>query len=376
MSLTRRYFLGAVGAGTAATVLPLPLGERALAATQQSSAIGPVTAVLLNSNENAYGPFPKVIAAMREALARANRYPDAAQELFVERVAKLHGVSPKQVIVGCGSTEILKVSAEAFTGPGKKLIMAAPTFEKVGHFAQAVGAEVLRVPLTREFAHDLPAMLARSSEAGLIYLCNPNNPTASLTPRKDLEAFISKLPPEVHVLVDEAYHHFATASQEYASFLDRPVANERVIVARTFSKAYGLAGMRLGYGISSASTIERMRPHRLPMNGNVAVLSCALAALDDQTSLGACVRRNAVDRAEFISQARARRLSAIPSHANFGMMDTGRAVASVIEHFRKQGVLVGRPFPPLDTHLRVSFGLPAEMERFWQAWDQLPQARG
>jgi len=377
MGLTRRHFLGAVGAGAAATTWSLPLGPRALAATQRGSNAGTLASpILLNSNENAYGPFPRVVTAMRDALARANRYPDAAQEQFVERVSKLHAVSPKQVLVGCGSVEILKMCASAFTGPGRKLIMASPTFEQIGRFAQTAGAEVVRIPLTKNFAHDLPAMLAAATEAGLIYICNPNNPTASITPRKDLEAFLSKVPAATHVLIDEAYHHFAIPSPEYASFLDRPAANDRVIVARTFSKVYGLAGMRLGYGISSISAIERMRPHRLNESGNVAVLTSALTALDDDASLHASVRRNALDRDEFISQARARKLSAIPSQTNFAMFDTGRPVQGVIEHFKKHSVLVGRPFPPMDSYLRVSFGLPAEMERFWQVWDQQPQARG
>lgn len=377
MGLTRRHFLGAMGAGAAASALPLPLGPRALAATQRDSNAGTLASpILLNSNENAYGPFPKVVSAMRDALARANRYPDAAQERFVERVSKLHSVSPKQVLVGCGSVEILRMCATAFTGPGRKLIMASPTFEQVGRFAQTAGAEVVRIPLTKNFAHDVAAMLTAATDAGLIYICNPNNPTASITPRKDLEAFVSKIPAATHVLIDEAYHHFAIPSPGYASFLDRPLANDRVIVARTFSKVYGLAGMRLGYGISSVSTIERMRPHRLNENGNVAVLSSALTALDDDASLQASVRRNTVDRDEFTSQARARKLSAIASHANFAMIDTGRPVQAVIEHFKKHGVLVGRPFPPMDSYLRVSFGLPAEMERFWQVWDQQPQARG
>jgi histidinol-phosphate aminotransferase len=366
-----------VGAGAAATAWPLPLGERALAATEKGSAAGRLASpIRLNSNENAYGPFPKALAAMREAITRVHRYPDAPKEKFVERVAALHAVTPKQVLMGCGSVEILKVCAAAFTGAGRKLLMASPTFESIGRFAETAGAEVLRVPLLSDFAHDLSTMLAKAGEAGLVYICNPNNPTASLTPRQDLEAFISRLPPSTHVLIDEAYHHFAVASPEYASFLDRPVANERVIVARTFSKVYGLAGMRLGYGISSPPTVQRMRPYGLNDNANVAVLNSALAALDDELSLRASVHRNSVDRAEFINQARARKLSAIPSHANFAMIDTGQKVGAVIEHFKKKGVLVGRPFPPLDSYLRVSFGLPAEMERFWRVWDQLPQARG
>lgn len=378
MSLTRRHFLGAVGASTAAaTVANFPLRGRALAAVQPTANSGTIASpILLNSNENAYGPSSKVMAAMREALSRANRYPDSAQRQFVERVAAMHGIAPNRVIIGCGSVEILKQCANAFTGPGRKLILAAPTFEAIANFAKTGGAEVVHVPLTKDAAHDLPAMLSRAEGAGLIYVCNPNNPTASLTLRKDLEAFLSKVPPQTYVLVDEAYHHFAVESPDYASFLDHPFGFDRLIVARTFSKVYGLAGMRLGYGIASVPTIERMQPHRLAENSNVAVLSSALVALDDEPSLRASVRRNSADRSEFMRQARTRKLSPIPSLANFAMFDTGMQVRDVIEHFRAHGVLVGRPFPPMDTHLRVSFGLPGEMEKFWRTWDQLPAAQG
>lgn len=379
MHLTRRTFLEALGTGTAAaTALQLPFAGSTRAATPAVSAGGSAAPpILLNSNENAYGPSAGVSAAIRDAVGAANRYPDAARREFIERVAARHRVSEKQVLVGCGSVEILRVAAQAFTGPGKKLIMASPTFEVIGHFAEAVGAEVVRVRLTSDFAHDLSAMLAAiGSGAGLVYICNPNNPTASLTPRRELDAFIGKLPAQAHVLIDEAYHHFATPSADYASFLDRAASSDRVFVARTFSKAYGLAGLRLGYAVGPAPVIERMLKLMSPENSNISALRAAIAGLADEEGTRAAVERNAADRAEFMRQARQRKLSPIPSHANFAMMDVGRPVSGVIDDFKKRGILVGRPFPPFDSYLRVSFGRPAEMTEFWRVWDELPRRAG
>ncbi len=371
MTLSRRNFLRNVGVGAAAAgaVSALPLGESLLFATEPPRAARPGGPILLNSNENAYGAFPSVYAAMQQALSLCNRYPE--DDRFIERVAALHKVKAEQVLAGCGSGEILRIAASAFTGPGKKLVQASPTFEALGAYARAGGAEVARVPLDKNSAHDLDAMLAAcQSGAGLVYICNPNNPTASLTPRSDLETFLKKLPAGVVVLMDEAYHHFVD-SPEYTSFLDRPVESEQMLVSRTFSKVYGLAGARLGYSVAPFKVTEAMRPHRLFDSGNQMVLHGAMAALEDSAAMHAAARRNAGDRAEFARQAQGRKVSLVPSQANFVMAHTGRPVREVIAHFRQQNILVGRPFPPMETYLRVSLGRPAEMQAFWKAWDQM-----
>ncbi len=372
VNLTRRTFLSALGGGTAAAAtLRVPFAGVAAASTPAGSAIR------LDANENAYGPTLRVRQAIGEAIGQAHRYPGTARREFVEQIAKMHGVSSEQVLIGCGSVEILQAAAHAFTGLKKTLVMPSPTFEVIGEVAEKAGTQVVRVPLGKDFAHDTSAMRAKiSEETGLVYICNPNNPTASLTPRRDLDELISKLPPETFLIVDEAYHHFAADSRDYASFLDRPAGNERVIVVRTFSKVYGLAGMRLGYAIGSRGTIERIRPWLGFGNANIAILHGASAALKDEEAMRFSVRRNASDRAMFIKQAQLRKLSPIPSYANFAMMDVGRQVTEVIEYFKKRNIFVGRPFPPLNTHLRVTFGRPEEMRAFWRAWDQLPALTG
>lgn len=375
MTLSRRNFLRNVGMGAAAAgaVSALPLGESLLFAGEPPRAARVGGPILLNANENAYGAFPSVRSAMQEAFSVCNRYPDASEETFRERVAAFHKVKVEQVMAGCGSGEILKIAADTFTGPGKKLVQASPTFEALGAYARAGGAEVVRVPLNKDSAHDLDAMLAAcGSDTGLVYICNPNNPTASLTPRRDLETFLKKLPAGVVVLMDEAYHHFVD-SPDYTSFLDRPVEGEQMLVARTFSKVYGLAGARMGYGVAAPKRIEAMWQHRLFDSTNQMALHGAMAALDDSAAMHAAVERNARDRAEFVKQAQARKVALVPSQANFVMMHTGRPVREVIAHFQQQNIRVGRPFPPMETYLRVSLGRPAEMQAFWKAWDQMPR---
>ena len=211
-----------------------------------------------------------------------------------------------------------------------------------------------------------------SASTTLVYICNPNNPTASLTPRKDLENFIGKLPASTFVVIDEAYHQYAGQSAMYSSFIDHPVDNAQVIVTRTFSKVYGLAGLRLGYAVASPNTIQKMRRFASQDNINTVVIQAAAAALDDVEAVNDAVRRNTDDRQEFFNQALARALKPIDSHANFVMMNTFHPAEEVIQYFRKNHVLIGRSFPAMNTYIRVSLGRPEEMERFWQAWDMLP----
>jgi histidinol-phosphate aminotransferase len=375
MNSSRRGFLRSLGLGTAASfTVEWPLAGRLRAVTfEPSRSSQDPDLILLYSNENPYGPPPKVIDVIKASAPSVNRYPRLEYRSLVERIAGLHNVKPDQVLLGCGSTEVLRMAAYAFLAPGKQLIHASPTFEAVEHYGRAAGSDVIPVPLARDFAHDLQGMLARTSASStLVYICNPNNPTASITPRKDLEIFISRLPASTFVLIDEAYHHYAGKSGMYASFIDRPLGDDRVIVARTFSKVYGMAGLRLGYAIASREAIEQMRKFATEDNINAIATRAAGAALDDTGTISEFVQRNANDRQEFFNQAMGRAVKPIDSHANFVMMNTFHPAREVIEHFRKHNILIGRPFPPLDTYIRVSLGRAEEMRAFWAAWDKLP----
>jgi histidinol-phosphate aminotransferase len=369
----RDFFRLAAGATSAALPWPrMGLGSHSLTQSGESRAAGDGL-IRLYSNENAYGPSPKVADAIRSAALSSNRYPRLEYHSLIERIAASHQIPSDRVLLGCGSTEILRMAACAFLGPGKQVIHASPTFESIEHYARAIGSEAIQVPLTPGFAHDLEAMSARvTPSANLLYICNPNNPTATLTPRKDLETFIRKLPASAFVIIDEAYHHYAIGSGMYASFIDHPVADERVIVTRTFSKAFGLAGLRLGYAVASPNVIQQMKRFGIEDNINALATPAAMAALDDTDGVSDFIQHNADDRQEFFNQAMARSLKPIDSHANFVMMNTFHPAVQVIEHFRKDNILIGRHFPPMDTYIRVSLGRPEEMLAFWRTWDTLP----
>jgi histidinol-phosphate aminotransferase len=374
MPTTRRNFFRNLAAGAAVTASLPPLADLAFSELVPGArASEPGGPIILSRNENAYGPSQKVIASMLNSLQFANRYPDPAVSALHDRITQSHSIKPEQLVLGCGSGEILSITASSFLGPGKTLITAVPTFESIGRCAKALGAQVVEIPLDKNHSHDLPAMLARAdATTGLVYICNPNNPTASLTPRNDLEEFIRKLPPTTTVLLDEAYHHFVGAAPDYISFIDKPMNDGRVIVARTFSKVFGLAGIRVGYAVGAPEKIQALSARRLPEGLNAVGARAALVAYDDLEYVQMSEKRNATDRQEFFSQAKARKVQAIPSYANFAMLKTSRPAVEVIDHFKKNNVLIARLFPSMSTHVRVSFGTPPEMKEFWRVWDLMP----
>jgi histidinol-phosphate aminotransferase len=379
MAISRRHLLRRIGAAAAAATAVPSLAEASLGAVlggDTTSAAGGVAGgpIRLNRNENARGPSANVIATIREAAhTAAHRYPDVEVEALRNRIASFHGLPPDRVVVGCGSGEILRIAADAFVGPRHSLIVAQPTFELIGAYAQRAGADIVAVPLRKDFSHDLPAMLARSDAAtGLVYICNPNNPTGSLTRRRELEGFIRELPETTYVLIDEAYHHYVGESPDYASFIDRPVDDSRVIVARSFSKIYGLAGLRAGYAVAAPETARKLASCRLLESINVVAASAAVAALDDQEYVRLSVTRNVDDRQEFVNQAHARMLKPIDSQTNFVMVNLERPALEIIERFRQYGILLPPPVPSFEKYIRVSLGSPAEMREFWEVWDLMP----
>ncbi len=388
MPISRRSLLRSLGVGAAVgaaapalRALPIsPATEAALWGNSAPAARADRVAtaaepILLYRNENPYGPSEKVLTVLRESAASGNRYPRTEYDTLTDKLAALHKVKREQIVLGCGSGEILCMAAMAYLKPGKTLVEAAPTFPALGKLAQTAGIEVANVPLNKMYEHDLPTMLDRAgTSAGLVYIVNPNNPTGSLTPRKDLEAFLAKLPASIPVLIDEAYHHFATPGGAYESFLDRPIGDPRVIVARTFSKIYGLAGMRIGYAVATPEVAKRLAAGFPGWSVSVLSARAAIAALDDVEYVRLGVKRNNDDRQEFMNQVNARMLRAIDSQTNFVMVNPMRPPDEVIEHLKKHNILIGPKYPALDKYIRVSLGTPEEMKMFWQAWDLLPPA--
>jgi histidinol-phosphate aminotransferase len=373
MLLSRRRLLRRIADGALVSgALPFIAECSLTPTTPPSHATAHGGPIRLNLNENPYGPSERVRVAILESLSLVNRYPEATDAL-VSEIARLHAVKPAQVVVGCGSNEILRIAAATFLGRGKTLVLASPTFEPMADYARSAGAEIATAPLTRQYAHDLDAMLAHvDASVGLVYVCNPNNPTGSLTPRKDLEAFIRKLPSTTRVLIDEAYHHYAGTSAVYASFIDRPVDDSRVIVTRTLSKIHGLAGLRLGYAIASTEAARQLASGRLPMAVSVLAVRVGVTALGESDHVRLSAEQNANHRQEFYNQANARMLPVIDSHANFVMLNTGGPAEAAVDHMKKHNILVAPPIPSMAKYIRVSLGRPQEMREFWRVWDLMP----
>ena len=214
---------------------------------------------------------------MTDGFSLAWRYPDEYADMLADELARLNNVPADQVLLGDGSGEILKLCAAAFTSKEKKLVIANPTFEAIARHASVSNADVVKIDLTSDYSHDLKKMLAAASDAGLVYICNPNNPTASITSKNEVSAFLAKLSPATIVLVDEAYHHYVE-SKDYESVIPLVKQYPNLIVARTFSKIYGMAGLRCGYCITQTGNIRRLRTHQVFDSVNIMALVAALAS--------------------------------------------------------------------------------------------------
>ncbi len=378
MPVTRRNLLHGIAAvGTVMAAGASPVEAFVPSGLKQPLAGAPGSSpVLLNRNENAYGPSEKVQAVIREAATVSSRYPRGEYDDLGKMLAGLHKVKPEQIGLGAGSSEILRMAGAAYLGPNKKLILPNPTYPSLGNYAEANSIQVVKIPLTKMQEHDTDAMLTRvDSSTGLLYICNPNNPTGTLTPRKNIESFISKLPADVMILIDEAYHHFVSATAAYRSFLDYPLDDPRVIVVRTFSKIYGLAGLRIGYSVSSKEVASRLSAFRVQNGVTIVSLKAAMAALKDTSYVRMAAKRNADDRQEFMNQVNARMLRGIDSHTNFVLLNPLLPVSEVISHLGKNDVYVAPPIPAMEKYIRVSLGTPAEMQEFWRAWDLMPTGK-
>lgn len=363
-SLSRRGFMGLLGTGAAAAALRPDLAA-ALGPAAPLPASG--TLVRLSSNENPYGPSPAAFDAMREAFDLAWRYPDEHADALAADLARLHGVKDDAILLGNGSSEILKLAAAAFTGPGRPAVTADPTFEAVARYAVQGGAEAVKVPLANGFRHDLPAML--KAGAGLFYVCNPNNPTATVTPKGEVRDFLARVPAGAAVLVDEAYHYYAE-SGDYESVIPLVADHPNLIVARTFSKIHGMAGLRLGYAVAQPETVARLRGQQAWDSINVLAIAAARASLKDAGHLERSRRLNRETRAWLRSELEGMGYPLLPSETNFVMVDLRRDAGPTIEALKGRRVEVGRRFAALPNFLRVTIGTRPQMEAFLAAFRQ------
>lgn len=370
---TRRQFGCSFGAALAAACVS-PKLIQGVAGGHLDSRV-PAGAIHINFNENPYGPSARAIEAITGSEGVAGRYPDGVYSRVIQAIADFHHVGAENVALGCGSTEILRACDDAFLASGKNFVIAEPTFEAVTHYAEACKASAVKIPLTPDFRHDLPKMAAACTDAtGLVYICNPNNPTATIVTRDEMADFMNRVPSSTHVLVDEAYFHFVE-DPRYVSAIDWTAKYPNLVVVRTFSKVYGMAGMRLGYAIAQKETTAALRSELTEQNGNAAVLPAALASLADPEVVLVNKKRLNDTRKWVTAELGKDGHRVMPSEANFFMVDVGGDVSPAIEAFRQRKIMVGRKFPSIGNWLRVSVGKPEEMQKFLAAFREIVPAK-
>ena len=324
-------------------------------------------AVLIDSNENPLGPCRAACDAMSTILPKGNRYADSLTDDLVNTFAQIEGLTPDSVRATVGSTPALLSSVMAFTSPRRSYVTADPGFEAGLYMAPVVGARVVNVPLTKTHAHDVKAMLATAPDAGLFYICNPNNPTGTLTPHSDIEYLVANKPKDAIVIVDEAYIHFS----ESPSALDLVKAGKDVVVLRTFSKVYGMAGIRCGFLLARPELADRALEHGGLNFMPVTAVVAATASLKDLQLVPERRRINASIRQQTFEWLDHKGYSYIPSESNFFLVDTKRPGKDLRDAMAKENVLIGRVWPIMPTWVRVTVGTQEEMEKFQTAFQKV-----
>ena len=322
-------------------------------------------AIRLNSNENPNGPGAVALAAITGALGEANRYPRDSVVALRAAVATSHGIGTDNVVLGCGSSDILRACVYAFTGPGRALVTSQPSYESPPADAKRMGADVVEVPVTAELKLDLDAMAIAARGAGLVYLCNPNNPTSTVHGASAIARFaaqVMKDSPNTTILIDEAYHEYVD-EPTYATALPMAMENPRVVIARTFSKVYGLAGMRVGYALGNARTMASVEPQVLSMGVSQLAAAAAIAALDGRSHIEGERVLNRAARSFTLRALADCGYPAVDSQANFMMTNLRRDAQPFRDACKSEGILVGRPFPPLTNYVRISVGTMDEMRQ-------------
>lgn len=337
--------------------------------------LGIADAVKLSSNENPLGPSPAAVQAAAEAVAQSHIYPDGASRDLREAIARHHGVSSDQIIVGCGSDELIRMLGEAYLEPKLSAVFADVTFSQYSFVARIMGAEEVTVPL-RDGVHDLREMayFTRKHQAKLCFVCNPNNPTGTYVKAPDVARFLDAIPKDTLVVFDEAYIEYVDAP-DFPDVLTYLKEGRNVITLRTFSKIYGLAGLRVGYGIASPETIQNLDKIRPPFNVNIAAQAAALAALADQDHVKKSFEINRVERERLIREFSDLGLNPLPSQSNFVWVDVGRPSVPVYEALLHHGVIVrdGTPFG-VPTALRITVGKPQQNDRLISAMKTVIQS--
>ena len=358
---SRRSFLQFSAAAAALQIVTEPM----LAAAASKAA--PTGAIMIDSNENPLGPCQSARDAISAIIPQGGRYLDNLTDDLVHTFAQQEGLNPDYVHAFPGSSPALRFAVIAFTSPQKSYVTADPGYEAGMFAAEAASARVIKVPLTKTYAHDVKAMLAAAPDAGLFYICSPNNPTGTLTPHSDIEYLVENKPKGSIVMVDEAYIHFCDAP----STLDLVKAGKDVVVLRTFSKTYGMAGLRCGFVIARPDLMDKIMARAGWNFMPITALVAASASLKDASLVSERKRINAGIRRETLQWLDRNGYSYIPSESNCFLLDTKRPGKEVIDAMAQQKVCIGRIWPVMPTWVRITVGTHDEMQQFQTAFQKV-----
>jgi histidinol-phosphate aminotransferase len=374
MPVSRRGFLrGSLGTRSGAVIgargLEAHLAEAAQGGGARALVPPGVNEIRISSNENPLGPGKAVLDAILMKFPEAGRYPFNStpnESALVAAIAGKFAVKPENIVLGAGSQEILKSAVRAFTTPERGLVTASPSFENCPGIARRLEHPVTEIKVDSGFRLDLEPMIAASKGAGLVFFNNPNNPTATLHGASTVTDFVKRVraaSPDTVILIDEAYHEYVT-DPSYQSAVPLALETPNVFVARTFSKAFGMAGLRIGYAIGRAETVKGLAKFKMPYNVNVFGIAAAMAALNDPAHIDAERARNTAVRAFTVKALDDLGCKSTASQANFIFTDVGRPAKDFRDACAKEGVVVGRDFPPFEkTHVRISMGTMDEMQK-------------
>ena len=323
--------------------------------------------IKLASNENPLPPSDRVREAITNALVHLNRYPDGSGFYLRQAIAKKHGVSQDQIVLGNGSNELIELLVRTFVKPGDEAVVPHPSFVVYPMIVQAAGGIRVMVML-KDYRLDLEAMArAVTPQTKLVFIANPNNPTATIVTADEVETFLGRIPERTIVVFDEAYIEFALGP-DFPDTIGHMKQGRRVVVLRTFSKASSLAGLRIGYGVADADAVALMNRIRQPFNVNSLGQVAALAAMEDEPHILECVRMIEAGRHFLYDEFKTLGIRYVPSRANFILVDVGRSAADIYQKLLQQGVIV-RPMTPfgMETALRITVGTPEENRKLVKA---------
>ena len=364
--LSRRKFVQGAMVASAGALFQIATEANLAFAQRRMPREIPPGAVLINANENPLGPCTDACSAMASLGAKGGRYEFGLTQELVKTFAGIEGLKPEYVRAYAGSSEPLHYTILAFTSPQKSLVMGDPAYEAPTRAAGFSKAKIHKVPLAKDYAHDVKAMVAADPNAGVLYICNPNNPTGTVTSRADLEYVLANKPKGSILLVDEAYIHLSDATP----VLDLVAADKDLIVLRTFSKIYGMAGLRCGFAVGRPDLLAKLEPYgwnAMPVTACVA----ATCSLKDKALIPTRKKINADIRNETLGWMANNNYSFVPSESNCFMVDVKRPGGDFIAAMEKKNVYIGRVWPVWPTHVRVTVGTRPDMEAFAKAFKEV-----